>query len=396
MNPKTIILVVVLALIGGSIIYFEQGKPKISLPQGNADIPLEVSSDAVPSTTSSSNPGGDIKDQPTSAKPPISMTLQEKAKLYPRAKEIVDPSGFINTEGITIKELIGKKVVLVDFWTYSCINCQRTTPYLNAWYEKYKDKGLEIVGVHTPEFSFEKEYENVKRAVENEGIQYPVVLDNGYGTWTAYGNRYWPRKYLIDVDGFIVYDLIGEGAYREFETEIQKLLTERMARLGMAGSVSGGTVSLEKEGTASFGPKSPEIYFGAARNTYLGNGASEKTGAQTLGEPTGIKTNILYLAGAWNFENEFAESKEKGAKIIFRYQGKDVFFVAAAGQPVRVRVMRDGALLQNAAGSDVKDGTLTVSDERLYKIVQDKNSGEHTLELLIEDPGLRAFTFTFG
>src|SRR3989344_509188 len=141
------------------------------------------------------------------------LSSKEKSNKYELAKEITTPDGFINTDGkpITISELIGKRVILLDIWTYSCINCQRTTPYLNAWYEKYKDKGLVIVGLHTPEFEFEKIYQNVLDATNRLGIKYPVVLDNDYSTWNAYQNRFWPRKYLINIDGYVIYDHIGEG-----------------------------------------------------------------------------------------------------------------------------------------------------------------------------------------
>src|SRR3989338_266338 len=168
------------------------------------------------------------------------MKKEDKMKRYELAKEITTPDDFINTDSkpITIGEFVGKKVVLIDFWTYSCINCQRTTPYLNAWDEKYKDKGLVIIGIHTPEFEFEKDYNNVKAAVEKFGIQFPVVLDNDYSTWTAYRNQYWPRKYLIDIDGYIVYDHIGEGAYEETEKKIQEALSERMTILGEGGAIN--------------------------------------------------------------------------------------------------------------------------------------------------------------
>lgn len=144
------------------------------------------------------------------------------------APEISTPNGFINTEGkqVTISELKGKKVVLVSFWTYSCINCKRTLPYLNDWYSKYKDQGLEIISIHTPEFAFEKVQKNVENAVLLQNIKYPVVLDNDYSTWNSYGNQYWPRKYLVNKDGYIVYDHIGEGAYEETEEEIRKALEE--------------------------------------------------------------------------------------------------------------------------------------------------------------------------
>jgi len=148
--------------------------------------------------------------------------ITDKLKRYPVARKIVQPAGFINTqdgESITVESLIGKKVILLDIWTYSCINCLRTLPYLTAWHEAYADQGLQIIGIHTPEFDFEKEIDNVQRAVEAGGIKYPVVLDNDRGTWNAYENSYWPRKYIIDIDGFIVYDHIGEGGYDETEAK---------------------------------------------------------------------------------------------------------------------------------------------------------------------------------
>lgn len=140
------------------------------------------------------------------------------------AKEFVSPTGFINTDSFTLSSLIGKKVILLDFWTYSCINCQRTIPYLNAWYAKYKDKGLVIVGVHTPEFNFEKDINNVRAAVQKFGIQYPVVLDSNMGTWNAYQSQYWPNEYLIDLQGNIIDNHAGEGDYDVTERAIQKAL----------------------------------------------------------------------------------------------------------------------------------------------------------------------------
>ena len=141
------------------------------------------------------------------------VTLKEQK--YEKAKELAGISGYLNTDAFKLSELIGKKVVLIDFWTYTCINCQRTLPYITAWDKKYRDQGLVVIGVHTPEFEFEKKKGNVQSAIEEFGIKYPVVQDNDYATWRAYNNRYWPRKYLIDIDGFIVYDHIGEGGYEE-------------------------------------------------------------------------------------------------------------------------------------------------------------------------------------
>lgn len=306
------------------------------------------------------------------------MDAEQKAQRYKRAKELVRPAGFINTPGITLADLIGKKVILVDFWTYSCINCQRTTPYLNAWYEKYKAVGLEIVGVHTPEFQFEKKYENVARAVEQFQIRYPVVLDNDYATWSAYSNRYWPHKYLIDIDGFIVYDHIGEGGYEETEEKIQELLKERIIALNMEGEVATGVAQPAGAVAVDFSRvKSPEIYFGTARNT---------TRVQVAAEPDAPKTNTLYLAGKWAFSGEFAESTSAEASIVFRYQAQNVYMVASADHDVRIEVFKDG----------VSQGEQTVRGEQLYQLIAGETYGEHTLKIEVKSPGLRAFTFTFG
>ena len=166
-----------------------------------------------------------IKSIQEESNPSQKQTQLEKQKNFPKFQEIVKPGGYVNTnDTVTIGQYVGKKVVLLDIMTYSCINCQRTFPYLVDWYKKYEDKGLVIIGIHTPEFAFEHNKDNVAKAMKKFGITFPVVLDNEYGTWNAYGNRYWPRKYLIDVDGYIIYDHIGEGGDDETELAIQKAL----------------------------------------------------------------------------------------------------------------------------------------------------------------------------
>lgn len=308
------------------------------------------------------------------------MNKEEKGKRYPIAKEITTPDGFINTDGkpITIGEFTGKKVVLLDIWTYSCINCQRTTPYLNAWYEKYKDKGLVIIGLHTPEFEFEKVYENVLAATKKLGIKYPVVLDNDYSTWNAYQNRFWPRKYLIDIDGYVVYDHIGEGAYEETEQKIQEALKERMAVLGEGVMID---EALTKETSTGSDVRSPEVYFGSTR------------------EPR--EKSFLFPSDGWSITQEFAQNVSSDASIMYRYTAKDVFFVAESDTEIVVEVLRDGKPLGPEAGSDIvkiSNGktVLKIKESGLYKIIQDDQSGTHTLELKIQKPGLKAFTFTFG
>lgn len=328
------------------------------------------------------------------------LAPEVKAGTFPKAPELVSPDGFINTGGqpVTISQFKGKKVVLIDIWTYSCINCQRTLPYLKAWYDKYHDAGLEIIGVHTPEFAFEHVLANVQMAVNRFGIKYPVVLDNEYATWNAFGNQFWPRKYLIDIDGYIVYDHAGEGSYDEAEQAIQKALAERAARLGTvmptaAPTVPAGVVSVDESQLGS-----PETYFGAARNEYLGNGTKGLAGVQTMTLPVSLNANTLYLGGAWNFTQEYAANTVSGAKIAFVYKAKNVYFVAASDKRVKIKVTRDGGQsLGNARGADVDEsGEATIQANRLYQLVGDSAYGVHTLEIEVESPGLQAYTFTFG
>lgn len=326
--------------------------------------------------------------------------IKIKSSEYQVAPEITDPSGFINTDGepITISQFKGKKVVLVDFWTYSCINCQRTIPYLNAWYQKYADQGLEIIGIHTPEFSFEKVQSNVAAAVKNFGIKYPVVLDNDNGTWNAFGNEYWPREYLIDLDGFIVHDHAGEGDYDGTEQAIQKALAER-ANILDTGSVSGGTVAPADAITMDPNQvNSPETYFGSNRNEYLANGSQTTNGIQNLSLPENMSLNNLYLSGAWNFAPEYAETSDSNAKIIYKYDAKNLYFVASSTLGANIKILLDGKPVTAAVmGADVNsDSTVLVKDDRLYKIINGATYGEHTLEIDVESGTLDAYTFTFG
>lgn len=290
-------------------------------------------------------------------------------------RELASPSAFINTEAFALGDFIGEKVILIDFWTYSCINCQRTTPYLNAWWDKYKDQGLLIVGVHSPEFEFEKNLENVQSAVDSMGIQFPVVLDNEKGTWRAYGNRYWPRKYLIDLNGNIVYDHIGEGSYEETEMKIQELL-------GLQGELAAENMETSTDFSKI---QSPEVYFGSLRNTFLGNGTVHKEAFFELFEiPETLEPNKLYLNGEWVFGTEFAQNKGE-ASVLFPYTAKNVYMVASAPEPTEVEVWVDGELSK----------TLTVSGEMLYTLIEGTEYGSKTLELRTKN-SVKFFTLTFG
>ncbi|HUK39277.1 MAG TPA: redoxin domain-containing protein [Methanomicrobiales archaeon] len=367
MEKRTIALIVALVLIAAAIIALEPLSPNTSY----------VGTAVAPGNRTAIN--------------------AEKVKLYPYAKEIADPSGFINVDNITIGSLIGKDVILVDFWTYSCINCVRTIPYLNAWYAKYHDQGLEIIGIHSPEFQFEKDIGNVREAVRKYGIQFPVVLDNDHATWSSYGNEYWPEDYLIDIDGFIVYRHIGEGDYNETEAEIQTLLRERAQALGIAVKIANTTTVPPNAVDVNFTMVgSPETYFGSARNVYLGNGQPFTAGLQKLTPPKTIDVNRLYLAGTWNFTDQYAENEGAGT-VVYGYDAKNVYLVASAANATAVRVLLDGQPVPAAeAGPDVAGSVVTVSDERLYSLIQGSGYRLHTLELDIPEPGFRAYTFTFG
>lgn len=384
---KKIWLVVVLIVIAAIIIYLES--MKVHPLGGGASQAINIPSSESGVVTGNAFVTISLSD----------IASADKSAGYSPAVEIVDPTGFVNVSStFRLSDLIGKKVILLDFWTYSCINCIRTLPYLTAWYQKYKDQGLVVVGIHTPEFDFEKDIANVRAATQQYGIQYPVVLDSNYGTWQAYGNLYWPHEYLIDIAGYIVHDQVGEGNYDETEGVIQRLLQQRAAALGAStADVATTTVGVPQADLS--GVKSPETYFGAARNEFLANGSPSTSGEQNLSTPASVVLNELYLVGDWDFFDQYATNIAAGAKIIYQYDSAKVYFVASGvASGTTVRVLQDGKLVSAAVGgSDVKDGILTVTGSRLYNIINNPDGvGVHTLELITNSPGLQAFTFTFG
>ncbi len=250
--PRPILLVLILALVVCAIAFIElRLDAGGSAPAGqNPDpSPTEEQAQAEPTVVEETSRSGkdgreEVKlspacgtqdpgsrERPGSGRPDRAVSdaqrIERKEDQHQRAEEIVDPSGFVNAEDFSVREAAGEKVILLEFWTYTCFNCQNVQPYVNAWHDKYAGEGLQVVGVHTPEFGFEKEYANVAAAVREAGIGYPVVLDNAYATWDAYDNRYWPAIYLIDADGFVRYKHFGEGAYGETEEKIEALLAEK-------------------------------------------------------------------------------------------------------------------------------------------------------------------------
>jgi thiol-disulfide isomerase/thioredoxin len=316
---------------------------------------------------------------------------------FKKAPQLEGISGYINTNAQEFTDQLKGKVVVYDIWTYSCINCQRTLPYITAWNEKYADQGLVIVGIHSPEFEFEKDINNVEMAVEKFGIEYPVVLDNDKTIWKAFENRYWPRKYIADDEGYIRYDHIGEGAYDETEKVIQELLAERAARLGMNTAAAQPLVDIEE---FKHGAKTPELYFGydfAFGRNQLGNTEGFRPEQDvTYTTPQDLKDNFFYLDGTWkNLEDRMVLVSESGT-IKLPYYAKQVHIVAAG--PSELTILLDGKPISTSnAGIDVKEGGKVITAEStLYNLVNTAESEKHTIEIQVNNPGFEIYTFTFG
>ena len=343
---------------------------------------------------------------------PITGQIDENGTLinidksqFKKAKDFTKISEYINTKPISFDDVLKDKVVLVDFWTYSCINCIRTIPHLNEWYDKYSDKGLVIVGIHTPEFDFEKNSDNVKSAVQKFGIKYPVLQDNDKEIWNEYENRYWPRKYLVDDEGYIRYDHIGEGAYQETEKVIQALLSERATHLGIK-SINLNNIQNSNNGSkfeyhdVNFSKiQSPELYFGyELARTPLGNNESFKPNQSVLyilPKNTAIKPNIIYLEGKWKNNPDNMELQSNNGSIILKYNSKSVNIVAGGNGNFTVK--QDRNLIKNDLSKDSSsDGKFLIDGQRLYNLVTNKEYGEHTIEIDVKGKGFQIYTFTFG
>ena len=307
-----------------------------------------------------------------------------------KAPELVGIHQWLNSEPQTLESLRGK-VVLIDFWTYTCINCIRTLPHLKQWYETYKDDGFFIIGVHTPEFEFEKKTENVEMAIKQYGLTYPVAQDNNYSTWRAYDNHYWPAKYLIDAEGYIRYTHFGEGKYEETEEAIRALLQE-------AGTAPTGGMTDVIDQTPGV-RNTQETYLGAQREEWYDGIGSYRQGKQTFTFST-ITPQLHHFAlnGGWFIADEYAEASG-GSQLTFRFLADKVFLVihpSTASDTVTVKL--DGEVIPDEfAGADVKNGVVTVTEPRLYELINlHGNRSEHTLLLEFHTAGTRIFAFTFG
>lgn len=356
----------------------------LTLFEGNSKVESELRK--LESQEKSINPSSE-KQQPTrtSASLPV----------LGNAPEFAGIDTWLNTENgkaLSLAELRGR-VVLVDFWTYSCINCIRTLPYVTTWYERYRDQGFVVVGVHTPEFAFEQKTANVEQALRDYNITYPVAQDNAYMTWRAYQNRYWPAHYLIDAEGRIREKHFGEGEYTETEAAIRSLLME-------AGEAPAALAPVPEKEAGSLWSMTPELYLGSDRSEALAESQLLRDGVAAFSLPEKLPLHHYGLGGVWRTEGERV-SAEQGSVLQLHFRARKVFLVLAppASGSADVRVWLDGApIAENSAGADVRSSALSVTKEELYRVVElpAEAETEHMLQLTFETPGTSAYAFTFG
>jgi cytochrome c biogenesis protein CcdA/thiol-disulfide isomerase/thioredoxin len=382
-----VMVVVGLAMLGNYDIRFQNAIAS-DLPSFlvNPSEALEDSASAQSALTDLRGQGHAVKFEASEAPPP------GKASGLPvlgKAPEFVGNEHWFNTPGdrpLTLRQLRGH-VVLVDFWTYSCINCIRTFPYLKAWDKRYRKDGLTIVGVHSPEFPFERDPGNVEDAIDRNEIRYPVAQDNELRTWEAYANQYWPAEYFIDARGRVRYVHFGEGEYGEKEQVIRELLAEAGKQVGKPMA---GAEGIEAEA----GVTTPETYLGAARAERFTN-PKLSPGLHDFDAPAEVPPNEFAYRGPWRIELDSATAG--GGSLELDFGARRVYLVLGTidGQPRQVRVTLDGEPIGNAAGADVHGGTATVRSHRLYELVDLPQVGQHLLRLE-PDPGVVGYAFTFG
>lgn len=333
---------------------------------------------------------------------PLPSAAQQSATAigtYPLSG-LKEGTGWINSAPLEPKDLKGK-VILIDFWDYSCINCIRDIPVIRQWAERYKSSGLVVIGVHAPEFDFEKQPVNIQRAVTKLGIEYPVVLDNDYGIWSSFHNEGWPTEYLIDARGQVRYEHFGEGGYEESERHVEQLLKD-------AGAVSleSESATVRDEGVEAAADLkdlgSPETLLGYAHtNNFASPGGLKHNKDRMYSEPVNLHLNDWALVGRWNDHEHFASVEAAGGELVFRFHARDLHIVmgpGANGTPVRFTITIDGAEPGQSHGVDTDaQGAGVVTEHRLYQLIRQRGLvADHTFAIKFLDPGVQAFSVTFG
>ena len=309
---------------------------------------------------------------------------------------------WLNSPPLSLRQLRGR-VVLMDFWDYTCVNCLRTLPYVQAWHQRYRDKGLTVIGVHTPEFTFAQYEQNVQRAVRDLAITYPVVIDSNFELWKAFANRYWPTKYLLDAESYLRYAHFGEGAYGDTERAIQELLREVNPALELP-SVMGPVREADRPGAVCFRP-SPELYLGHRRGRLGNQPGFREDEIADYSLPGTLEEGQFYAQGRWASTAEYFESAAAGDnRIVLKYSAAAVNLVLASPRAPSYELVihQDGKpLAPSQATPDVRfraageESYVLVEQPRMYQLVDNRSFGTHTLELLCAQPGLAAFAFTF-
>lgn len=314
--------------------------------------------------------------------------------------ELTGATAWLNSAPLTRQGLKGK-VVLIDFWTYSCINCIRTLPYVRAWAERYAPYGLVVIGVHTPEFAFEKDPDNVRKAIADYGIRYPVAMDNDYRIWRAFDNHYWPAHYFIDGQGRIRQHYFGEGDHARNEAVIRTLLREAGQRVLFSDTVDPGARGAQLAASSISTHLSPETYLGAERSEGFAGGALRLGGSDDFQLPATLAPDRWALGGNWQVQAQFSRARQPGARIAYRFRARDLHLVlgpAMPGQTVRFRVTIDGKPPGADRGMDVDDrGEGRIDAHRLYQLVRQRDGSRvRTFEIEFLDAGAQAYAFTFG
>lgn len=357
MKPKIIILTVIaLAVFIAAGEYIDH---RMNMDTGLDS--LSLGSQSSPSPSSS----------PMASEPAAAPTENIQLQNLGKAPEFTGIDHWLNSNPLTMASLKGK-VVLVDFWTYSCINCIRTLPYVTKWYDTYNKDGFVVVGVHTPEFSFEKDTNNVQAAIQRFSIHYPVAQDNEYGTWKAYGNEYWPAEYLIDKNGNIVYLHFGEGEYDHTENAIRELLGMKQT----ATPDNGADLSQVQ---------SPEMYFGTDRLQNLIASQTPSTQSAYI-LPADVPLNNFALGGSWQFSPQNLQLVSGTGTIKLKFHSGKVYIVAASATPATLTITVDGKV----------QPAVVVQKSQLYTLFDSGNYVDHIIEIQANTPGFQAFTFTFG
>jgi thiol-disulfide isomerase/thioredoxin len=321
------------------------------------------------------------------------MSVTPDVSLEDRFPSLAGATGWLNSQPLTPAGLAGK-VVLVDFWTYTCINWLRTAPYIRAWSQAYRDDGLIVIGAHTPEFSIEHEIDRVRQATQERGIDYPVALDNDYAVWSAFDNHYWPALYFLDAQGVIRDRHFGEGRYEQSERVIQRLLGVERELVAVEG--------LGVEAEADWEQlRTPETYLGYARAEQFASPdgvAFDERRAYEL--PERLRLNQWALAGEWTIGREKGVLEQTGGSIVYRFHARDAHLVLSTGARGRIpfRVLLDGEAPGASHGVDVDaDGVGLLGEGRLYQLVREHDAvRERTLEITFLEPGAEAYVFTFG